>query len=106
MNANTYTVVTRIGRKVVETKVTRCKNQETGHRVAREVAKTAAPKSVVELKDLSGVTVERFTVLEDGMNVLEVLNGKSVQAVRRAQREAAAAHETAKAKRNSKKAAA
>lgn len=85
-----FTVVVRTGRKVEE-RATRCTNQETGHRVARDIARDATRACVVELVSPQGEVVERFTVkVSKGevTNRLEVLNGASVQAVRRAERAA------------------
>lgn len=93
MNKNTntvarYSITVRTGRKVEE-RATRCTNQETAHRVARDIARDAEKACVVELVSPAGTVVERFTVAKDLSNRLEVLNGTSVQAVRRAEREAA-----------------
>lgn len=93
-SATRYSVHIVSPRGKVEERGTRCTNQETAHRVARDIARDASYTKVrrVELVDPSGEVVERFTISKDG-NHLEVLNGKSVQAVRRAQREAAATPE-------------
>lgn len=84
-----YTVRIVTPRGKVEERGTRCTNQETGHRVARDIARDAVSTKVrrVELVDPSGEVVERFTITKEG-NVLEVLNAASVQAARRSQRAA------------------
>lgn len=89
--ATRYSIRISSPRGKVTEKGTRCTNQETAHRVARDIARDAEFTKVrrVEVVDPSGEVVERFTITKD-TNVLEVLNGASVQAVRRAQRGAAA----------------
>lgn len=84
----------------VEERGTRCTNQNTGHRVARDIARDSVWAKIrrVELVDPSGEVVERFTILKGekgasseelrGYNQLEVLNAPSVQAALRMSRAA------------------
>lgn len=105
-NANNYSVKVTIGRKS-ETFTTRCTKQSTAHCAARDHARYAEVPCKIEVLDPNGVTVEVFTVGEESWT-FKVLNGASVQEVRRAQRiaeEKAAAKSAAKKSRTRKTAA-